>query len=46
MHAKFLENKSNVAGSDPNGDAGIETNDNAGQAGQEKSVDHEYILLP
>ncbi|GKE97122.1 putative ribonuclease H-like domain-containing protein, partial [Tanacetum coccineum] len=29
-----------------NGDAGIETNDNAGQAGQEKVVDHEYILPP
>ncbi|GJV26466.1 putative ribonuclease H-like domain-containing protein, partial [Tanacetum coccineum] len=70
LHVKFLENKSNVAGSGPewlfdidsltksmnyepvtagnqtNGDAGIETNDNAGQAGQEKAADHEYILLP
>ncbi|GKE57503.1 putative ribonuclease H-like domain-containing protein, partial [Tanacetum coccineum] len=70
LHIKFLENKSNVAGSGPewlfdidsltksmnyepvtagnqtNGDAGIETNVNAGQAGQEKASDHEYILLP
>ncbi|GJT94784.1 ribonuclease H-like domain-containing protein [Tanacetum coccineum] len=29
-----------------NGDVGIETNVNAGQAGQEKAYDHEYILLP
>ncbi|GKB92394.1 retrovirus-related pol polyprotein from transposon TNT 1-94, partial [Tanacetum coccineum] len=29
-----------------NGDVGIETNVNAGQAGQEKASDHEYILLP
>ncbi|GJZ03430.1 hypothetical protein Tco_0536705 [Tanacetum coccineum] len=29
-----------------NGDAVIETNFNAGQAGQEKAFDHEYILLP
>ncbi|GJU09590.1 putative ribonuclease H-like domain-containing protein [Tanacetum coccineum] len=29
-----------------NGDASIETNVNAGQAGQEKASDHEYILLP
>ncbi|GJR76369.1 putative ribonuclease H-like domain-containing protein [Tanacetum coccineum] len=29
-----------------NGDAGIEINVNAGQAGQEKASDHEYILLP
>ncbi|GKD42592.1 hypothetical protein Tco_1267237, partial [Tanacetum coccineum] len=29
-----------------NGDAGIETNVNAWQAGQEKPSDHEYILLP
>ncbi|GKC78586.1 putative reverse transcriptase, RNA-dependent DNA polymerase [Tanacetum coccineum] len=28
------------------GDAGIESNVNAGQAGQEKASDHEYILLP
>ncbi|GJZ95607.1 putative ribonuclease H-like domain-containing protein [Tanacetum coccineum] len=70
QHAKFLENKSKVAGSGPewlfdidsltksmnyelvtarnqtNSDAGIETNDNKGQARQEKVVDHEYILLP
>ncbi|GJQ93642.1 putative ribonuclease H-like domain-containing protein [Tanacetum coccineum] len=70
LHIKFLENKSNVAGSglewlfdidsltksmnyelvtagnQTNGDAGIETNVNAGQAGQEKAFDHEYILLP
>ncbi|GJW03431.1 uncharacterized mitochondrial protein-like protein [Tanacetum coccineum] len=70
LHIKFLENKSNVAGSGPewlfdidsltksmnyepvtagnqtNDDAGIETNINAGQAGQEKASDHEYILLP
>ncbi|GJR38822.1 ribonuclease H-like domain-containing protein [Tanacetum coccineum] len=70
LHIKFLENKSNVAGSGPewlfdidsltksmnymlvttgnqtNGDAGIETNVNAGQTGQEKASDHEYILLP
>ncbi|GJZ22791.1 putative ribonuclease H-like domain-containing protein [Tanacetum coccineum] len=70
LHIKFLENKSNVAGSGPewlfdidlltnsmnyepvtagnqtNGDGGIETNDNARQAGQEKAVDHEYIMLP
>ncbi|GJW09508.1 putative ribonuclease H-like domain-containing protein [Tanacetum coccineum] len=69
LHIKFLENKSNVAGSglewlfdidsltksmnyepvttgsQTNGDAGIETNVNAGQAGQEKAFDHEYILL-
>ncbi|GJT30547.1 putative ribonuclease H-like domain-containing protein [Tanacetum coccineum] len=29
-----------------NDDAGIETNVNAGQAGQEKASAHEYILLP
>ncbi|GJS13553.1 putative ribonuclease H-like domain-containing protein [Tanacetum coccineum] len=29
-----------------NSDAGIETNIYAGQAGQEKASDHEYILLP
>ncbi|GKD94751.1 putative ribonuclease H-like domain-containing protein [Tanacetum coccineum] len=29
-----------------NDDAGIETNINAEQAGQEKASDHEYILLP
>ncbi|GJT39087.1 putative ribonuclease H-like domain-containing protein [Tanacetum coccineum] len=70
LHIKFLENKSNVAGSGPkwlfdidsltksmnyepvtagnqtNDDAGIETNVNSGQAGQEKASNHEYILLP
>ncbi|GJU24773.1 putative ribonuclease H-like domain-containing protein [Tanacetum coccineum] len=70
LHIKFLENKTNVAGTGPewlfdidsltksmnyepvtagnqtNGDADIETNVNAGQAGQEKAYDHEYILLP
>ncbi|GJV98497.1 retrovirus-related pol polyprotein from transposon TNT 1-94 [Tanacetum coccineum] len=40
LHINFLENKPNVAGSV------IETNVNAGQAGQEKASDHEYILLP
>ncbi|GKF84652.1 retrovirus-related pol polyprotein from transposon TNT 1-94, partial [Tanacetum coccineum] len=69
LHVKFLENKSNVAGSGPewlfdidsltksinyelvtagnqtNGDAGIETNVNARQVGQEKASDHKYILL-
>nr|GEW76485.1 putative ribonuclease H-like domain-containing protein [Tanacetum cinerariifolium] len=70
LHIKFLENKSNVAGSGPewlfdidsltksmnykpvttryqtNDNAGIETNVNAGQAGQEKASGHENILLP
>ncbi|GJT05986.1 hypothetical protein Tco_0840448 [Tanacetum coccineum] len=35
-----------TAGNQTNGDAGIETNVNAGQAGQKKASDHEYILLP
>ncbi|GJT69499.1 ribonuclease H-like domain-containing protein [Tanacetum coccineum] len=35
-----------TAGNQTNGDAGIETNVNAGQAGQEKASDNEYILLP
>ncbi|GKB88465.1 putative ribonuclease H-like domain-containing protein, partial [Tanacetum coccineum] len=35
-----------TAGNKTNGDAGIEINVNAGQAGQEKASDHEYILLP
>ncbi|GJR01938.1 putative ribonuclease H-like domain-containing protein [Tanacetum coccineum] len=35
-----------TAGNQTNGDAGIETNANVGQAGQEKLSDHEYILLP
>ncbi|GJZ91811.1 putative ribonuclease H-like domain-containing protein [Tanacetum coccineum] len=35
-----------TAGNQTNSDAGIETNVNAGQAGQEKTSDNEYILLP
>ncbi|GKB79643.1 hypothetical protein Tco_0946538, partial [Tanacetum coccineum] len=35
-----------TAGNQTNGDAGIETNVNAWQAGQEKAFNHEYILLP
>ncbi|GJT58929.1 putative ribonuclease H-like domain-containing protein [Tanacetum coccineum] len=35
-----------TTGNQTNGDAGIETNVNAGQAGQEKASDNEYILLP
>ncbi|GJR52282.1 hypothetical protein Tco_1402803 [Tanacetum coccineum] len=35
-----------TAGNQTNGNAGIETNVNAGQARQEKASDHEYILLP
>ncbi|GKC54346.1 putative ribonuclease H-like domain-containing protein [Tanacetum coccineum] len=35
-----------TAGNQTNGDACIETNVNAGQAGQEKASDNEYILLP
>ncbi|GJS89652.1 retrovirus-related pol polyprotein from transposon TNT 1-94 [Tanacetum coccineum] len=34
-----------TTGNQTNGDAGIETNVNAGQAGQEKASDHKYILL-
>ncbi|GJX08544.1 ribonuclease H-like domain-containing protein [Tanacetum coccineum] len=34
-----------TTGNQTNGDAGIETNVNARQAGQEKASDHEYILL-
>ncbi|GKA73016.1 ribonuclease H-like domain-containing protein, partial [Tanacetum coccineum] len=33
-------------GNQTNDDAGIKTNVNAGQAGQEKASDNEYILLP
>nr|GEV20207.1 putative ribonuclease H-like domain-containing protein [Tanacetum cinerariifolium] len=33
-------------GNQTNNDAGIEIHDNAGQAGQEKTSHHEYILLP
>ncbi|GKC92097.1 putative ribonuclease H-like domain-containing protein, partial [Tanacetum coccineum] len=35
-----------TSGNQTNGDAGIETNVNAGQAGQEKASDNECILLP
>nr|GEY29648.1 hypothetical protein [Tanacetum cinerariifolium] len=35
-----------TAGNQINDDAGIEINVNAGQAGQEKESNHEYILLP
>ncbi|GJV12699.1 hypothetical protein Tco_1354240 [Tanacetum coccineum] len=35
-----------TTGNQTYGDAGIESNVNAGQAGQEKAPDHEYILLP
>ncbi|GJY12325.1 putative ribonuclease H-like domain-containing protein [Tanacetum coccineum] len=35
-----------TAGNQTNGNVGIETNVNAGQAGQEKASYHEYILLP
>ncbi|GJU03941.1 putative ribonuclease H-like domain-containing protein [Tanacetum coccineum] len=35
-----------TTGNQTNGNAGIETNVNAGQAGQKKSSDNEYILLP
>ncbi|GJT82542.1 putative ribonuclease H-like domain-containing protein [Tanacetum coccineum] len=35
-----------TAGNQTNGDACKETNVNAGQAGQEKAFEHEYILLP
>ncbi|GJV62728.1 putative ribonuclease H-like domain-containing protein [Tanacetum coccineum] len=35
-----------TVGNQTNGDAVIETNVNAWQAGQEKASDHEYILLP
>ncbi|GKE04590.1 hypothetical protein Tco_1396608, partial [Tanacetum coccineum] len=35
-----------IAGNQTNGDAGIETNANAGKARQEKASDHEFILLP
>ncbi|GKD13782.1 putative ribonuclease H-like domain-containing protein, partial [Tanacetum coccineum] len=34
------------AGNRTNGNAGIETNSDAGQAGKEKETDQEYILLP
>ncbi|GJV06902.1 ribonuclease H-like domain-containing protein [Tanacetum coccineum] len=35
-----------ATGNQTNSVEGIETNDNAGQARQEKASDHEYILLP
>nr|GFA70767.1 hypothetical protein [Tanacetum cinerariifolium] len=35
-----------TAGNQTNHDASKEIHDNAGQAGQEKASDHEYILLP
>ncbi|GJX65949.1 putative ribonuclease H-like domain-containing protein, partial [Tanacetum coccineum] len=35
-----------TAGNQTNSNAGIETNVNAGQAGQKKASDNEYILLP
>ncbi|GJY35790.1 putative ribonuclease H-like domain-containing protein, partial [Tanacetum coccineum] len=35
-----------TAGNQTNGDTGIETNVNVGQAGQEKASNHEYILVP
>ncbi|GKD17783.1 retrovirus-related pol polyprotein from transposon TNT 1-94 [Tanacetum coccineum] len=43
---KFMNYKPVTTGNKTNGDASIETNVNAGQAGQEKASDHEYILLP
>ncbi|GJT23452.1 hypothetical protein Tco_0893389 [Tanacetum coccineum] len=35
-----------TAGNQTNNDAGIKTDINSGQVGQEKTSDHEYILLP
>ncbi|GJR23284.1 putative ribonuclease H-like domain-containing protein [Tanacetum coccineum] len=35
-----------TTGNQTNGNVGIETNVNAGQAGQEKAFEHEYVLLP
>ncbi|GKC33996.1 retrovirus-related pol polyprotein from transposon TNT 1-94, partial [Tanacetum coccineum] len=35
-----------TVGNQTHGDAGIESNVNVGKAGQEKALDHEYILLP
>ncbi|GJV74350.1 hypothetical protein Tco_1494345 [Tanacetum coccineum] len=43
---RVLKERIVTARNQTNGDAGIETNVNAGQAGQEKASDHEYILLP
>ncbi|GJW85159.1 hypothetical protein Tco_0158304 [Tanacetum coccineum] len=43
---KSMNYKPVTVGNQTNGDAGIETNVNTGQVGQEKASDHEYILLP
>nr|GEY33554.1 ribonuclease H-like domain-containing protein [Tanacetum cinerariifolium] len=43
---KSMNYESVTAGNQTNNDAGIKINVNAGQARQEKSSDHEYILLP
>ncbi|GJT95742.1 putative ribonuclease H-like domain-containing protein [Tanacetum coccineum] len=43
---KSMNYESVTTGNQTNGDAGIETNVNAGQARQEKAADHECILLP
>ncbi|GJU19754.1 putative ribonuclease H-like domain-containing protein [Tanacetum coccineum] len=42
----FINYEPVTAGNQTNDDACIKTNDNAGQARQEKAADHEYILLP
>ncbi|GJY14030.1 putative ribonuclease H-like domain-containing protein [Tanacetum coccineum] len=43
---KSMNHEPITAENQTNGDAGIETNDNVGQAGQKKAADHEYILIP
>nr|GEX09089.1 hypothetical protein [Tanacetum cinerariifolium] len=43
---KSMNYKPVTAGNQTNTDADIEINVNAGQAGQEKASDHEYIMLP
>ncbi|GKE01068.1 putative ribonuclease H-like domain-containing protein, partial [Tanacetum coccineum] len=43
---KSMNYKPVTKGNQTNGDACLETNVNAGQAGQEQAFDHEYILLP
>ncbi|GJS46527.1 putative ribonuclease H-like domain-containing protein [Tanacetum coccineum] len=43
---KSMNYEPNTVGNQTNGDAGIETNVNTGQAGQEKASDNECILLP
>ncbi|GKD43334.1 putative ribonuclease H-like domain-containing protein, partial [Tanacetum coccineum] len=43
---KFMNYELVTAENQTNGDTGIKINVNAGQAGQEKASDHEYILLP